>query len=254
MRLLSSLARRTVAPRLRRDGRGWLLELAGDAPAPFDPRAHDPAARAGRPTAPADHGRAVAPARHRVAARRRRRCSTTSTAACSKLGAPFELWASLVLGDPAPRASSPPRRGRRRALPARGRAERARGHRDARPGARARSARARQAAVRPSRPGRRLARVVSRPDRLRGRDVDRLARLGAVGQAARTRTLRVVFAMLAGLAPLHAERLAARGGPSEAVHDPLTALRHLVLRPRGDRRDAARRRRGPARSTARTAR
>ena len=34
--------------------------------------------------------------------------------------------------------------------------------------------------------------------------------------------LRVVFAMLAGLAPLHAERLAARGGPSDAVHDPLT--------------------------------
>ena len=28
--------------------------------------------------------------------------------------------------------------------------------------------------------------------------------------------------MLAGLAPLHAERLAARGGPVEAVHDPLT--------------------------------
>ena len=35
-------------------------------------------------------------------------------------------------------------------------------------------------------------------------------------------SLRVVFAMLAGLAPLHAERLAARGGPAEAVHDPLT--------------------------------
>src|SRR6201999_3523543 len=31
--------------------------------------------------------------------------------------------------------------------------------------------------------------------------------------------LKVVFAMLGGLAPLHAERLAARGGPSEAVHD-----------------------------------
>src|SRR3954451_20466125 len=44
--LLSSLARRTVAPRLRRDGRGWLLELAGDAPAPFSPAEHDPAARA----------------------------------------------------------------------------------------------------------------------------------------------------------------------------------------------------------------
>jgi hypothetical protein len=30
--------------------------------------------------------------------------------------------------------------------------------------------------------------------------------------------------MLAGLAPLHAERLAARGGPTDAVHDPLTAF------------------------------
>jgi hypothetical protein len=33
--------------------------------------------------------------------------------------------------------------------------------------------------------------------------------------------LRVVFAMLAGGAPLHAERLALRGGPAEAIHDPL---------------------------------
>ena len=32
--------------------------------------------------------------------------------------------------------------------------------------------------------------------------------------------LRVVFAMLAGCGPLHAERLAARGGPAEAIHDP----------------------------------
>jgi 6-methylsalicylate decarboxylase len=33
--------------------------------------------------------------------------------------------------------------------------------------------------------------------------------------------LRVVFSMLAGLAPLHAERLAARGGPAPRGHDPL---------------------------------
>ncbi len=39
------------------------------------------------------------------------------------------------------------------------------------------------------------------------------------GRAAHPR-LRVVFAALAGLAPLHAERLAARGGPARAVHDP----------------------------------
>jgi hypothetical protein len=34
--------------------------------------------------------------------------------------------------------------------------------------------------------------------------------------------LRVVFAMLAGGAPLHSERLAARGGPAAAATDPLT--------------------------------
>jgi predicted TIM-barrel fold metal-dependent hydrolase len=35
------------------------------------------------------------------------------------------------------------------------------------------------------------------------------------------RDLRVVFAMLAGLAPLHGERLRARGGLSPALDDPL---------------------------------
>lgn len=34
--------------------------------------------------------------------------------------------------------------------------------------------------------------------------------------------LRVIFAMLAGLAPLHAERLSARGGPAPLRDDPLT--------------------------------
>ena len=86
--LLSSLARRTVAPRLRRDGREWLLELEGDAPAPFDPRDHDLAPRAA--LAEADGLQRVvvapvAPARHRVAAvGRPRRCSTPSIAACSR--------------------------------------------------------------------------------------------------------------------------------------------------------------------------
>ena len=40
----------------------------------------------------------------------------------------------------------------------------------------------------------------------------------AWGRAAHPR-LKVMFAMLAGGAPLHAERLAARGGPAGAVHD-----------------------------------
>jgi 6-methylsalicylate decarboxylase len=43
----------------------------------------------------------------------------------------------------------------------------------------------------------------------------------AAGRARHPR-LRVVFSMLAGLAPLHAERLAARGGPSPLAPDPLT--------------------------------
>jgi hypothetical protein len=43
----------------------------------------------------------------------------------------------------------------------------------------------------------------------------------AYGRASHPR-LRVLFAALAGLAPLHAERLAARGGPPGATDDPLT--------------------------------
>jgi hypothetical protein len=46
-----------------------------------------------------------------------------------------------------------------------------------------------------------------------------LAFLGA-GRAEHTE-LKVVFSMLAGLAPLHTERLAARGGPSPRARDPL---------------------------------
>jgi hypothetical protein len=41
----------------------------------------------------------------------------------------------------------------------------------------------------------------------------------AWGRGAHPR-LRVCFAMLAGLAPLHAERLAARGGPADTIADP----------------------------------
>ena len=46
--LLGLLAARAEAPRLRRRGTGWELELAGEPAAPFDPRAHDPGARARR--------------------------------------------------------------------------------------------------------------------------------------------------------------------------------------------------------------
>jgi hypothetical protein len=42
----------------------------------------------------------------------------------------------------------------------------------------------------------------------------------AAGRAEHPR-LRVVFSMLAGLAPLHAERLSSRGGPGSGPPDPL---------------------------------
>lgn len=42
----------------------------------------------------------------------------------------------------------------------------------------------------------------------------------AIGRAQHPR-LRVVFSMLAGLAPLHGERLSSRGGPSRSLPDPL---------------------------------
>jgi hypothetical protein len=46
--LVRLLERRSAAPRLRHDDRGWTLELAGEPPSPFDLSSHDPSARADR--------------------------------------------------------------------------------------------------------------------------------------------------------------------------------------------------------------
>ena len=61
------------------------------------------------------------------------------------------------------------------------------------------------------------AALVGGPHRLRGRDAARVVRVRRLGPAAHP-ALRVCFAMLAGLAPLHRERLQARGG--QAALDP----------------------------------
>ena len=52
-------------------------------------------------------------------------------------------------------------------------------------------------------------------------------------------SLRVIFALLAGLAPLHAERTAARGGPGgeRSVHDPLVFYDTSSYGPEAVRRD-----------------
>ena len=54
--------------------------------------------------------------------------------------------------------------------------------------------------------------------------------------------------MLAGCAPLHAERLAARGGPAEAIHDPLAWFDTSSYGAAHARLDAAHGRRRPARA------
>jgi hypothetical protein len=206
--LLSSLARRTVPPRLRRDAHGWWLELAGDAPAPFDPKTHDPAERSGdriviAPSLPLGIEALVGA----------ETLLDDFHSGVLELGAPFELWASPArpaLVDELLDAG----------------------------------------AVGIALAGRELvdARWAPALERLAERDVPLLVHPGpapgspawfpaltgyvaemnaawhAWAQWGRSRhpRLRVIFAMLAGLAPLHAERLAARGGPSAAVHDPLT--------------------------------
>lgn len=216
-RLLSSLARRTIPPRIRRDGSGWRLELAGDAPAPLDLRDHDPAARQGfdriviAPSSPL--GIEWLPEAEELL--------QDFHAGVLELGPPFELWAGLPLPDPTS----------------------------------ARVDAALQAgAVGVSVPGRALA-SQAELERL-GPALEQLERSeaplfvhpgpapgapawfpaltayvaemsaawhawAAWGRPAHPQ-LKVVFAMLAGLAPLHAERLAARGGPAQAVHDRLT--------------------------------
>ena len=218
-RLLSSLARRTAPPRLRRDGRGWLLELEGDAPAPFDPRDHDPATRTGfdriviAPSSPI--GLEWLPEAEDLL--------EDFHAGVLELGAPFELWAGLVLADPTPsRVDALLDAGAvGLSLPA---------------GALGGPAGIESLGPALERLAQRGAPLFVHPGPAAGSPAwfpaltAYVAEMSAAwhawaqwGRPAHPR-LRVVFAMLAGLAPLHAERLAARGGPSEAVHDGLTAF------------------------------
>ena len=223
--LLSSLARRTAAPRLRRDGRGWLLELEGDAPAPFDPAAHDVARRASLAKADGLQRVIVAPSHplgiewlgdgeallddfHR---------------GVLEAGAPFELWGSLVLGDPAPaRVESLLDAGAvGLSLPA-GALSGPAGIERLGPALEALSAGAAPLFIHPGPAAGSPAWFPA----LTAYVAEMSTAWHAWAQWGRPAhpELRVVFAMLAGLAPLHAERLAARGGPSEAIHDPLTAF------------------------------
>src|SRR3954469_5410092 len=184
--LLHALSRRSAPPRL---SDGW-LELPGEPPVRFDPAAHDPAGRVGdriliAPSLPSGFDAELSAAHDR---------------GVLALGAPFGLWASGERVDSAVGVCIAGRD-----LPAS----------DAllreldvplfvHPGPASGSP--------PWFPA--LTAYVA--------ELHEAWMWWAAFGRERYPTLKVVFAMLAGLAPLHAERLAARGGPAEAVHDPLT--------------------------------
>ena len=218
--LLRLLARRTAPPRLRRDDRGWTLELAGEAPSPFDLSAHDPAARAESARADGFERVIVAPSTplgiEALPAGEAQPLLDAFHTAVLGLGAPFGLWASAIRPGELDAVLDAGAVGL--CLPA-----------DALAG---------------REPLRRVAPLL---ERLAARGAPLLVHPGpasdpaapswwpamtsyvAVMQAAwlawaewgraANPELDVVWAMLAGGAPLHAERLASRGGPAGAVLD-----------------------------------
>ena len=208
--LLSSLARRTAAPRLKRDGHGWWLELPGDDPAPFDPAAHDPSGRTGfdrvivAPSLPI--GLETLPEAEGLLEDFHR--------GVLELGAPFELWASPARPELVDELLDAGAIGI--TLPGRALTDLERWHP-------ALERLAERHAPLFIHPGPAAGSPAWFPA-LTGYVAEMHTAWHAWAQWGRPRhaDLTVIFAMLAGLAPLHAERLAARGGPAHAVHDPLT--------------------------------
>jgi len=223
--LLQLLARRTVAPRLRREDRDWILELAGEPPAVLDLAAHDPAERARRAAADGLDRIVVAPSTplgiEALPVREAQPLLDAFHAGVLELGAPYALWGSVPLAacGPAEVDALLDAGAAGLCLPA-----------EALGGPEA------------------LRRTAPVLERLAERDAPLLVHPGCAagdtalpawwpamteyvatmqaawlawaewGRAAHP-GLKVVWAMLAGGAPLQAERLGARGGPAAAVHD-----------------------------------
>jgi 6-methylsalicylate decarboxylase len=234
--LLRQLARRTAPPRLRRDDRGWILELAGEPPAPADLAAHEPVVRILQAEADAVDRVVVAPSTplgiEALPAREAQPLLDAFHAGVLELGAPFRLWASVPLAAPAAdevgalldtgaaglclpaeALASPEALDRAAPLlePLIARDAPLLVH----PG---------PAGAGPYGPGR-WAAAGPRVPAWWPAMTSYVAAMQAAwlawaqwGRAAHPR-LKVVWAMLAGCAPLHAERLTARGGPAQAVHD-----------------------------------
>jgi hypothetical protein len=227
---VAALAARPDAPSVRRDGRGWVVRVPGEPDSPFGPATHDPAVRVAGLRA-SGHARALL-------------CMSTPLGVEAlpeeearpvldawhdgvfALGDAFGVWGALPVAGAVPADVD--------ALLDRG-------------------------AVGVSLPaaalGRPAALEAAGPllERLAARDAPLLVHPGPIGPPAPRQdggaawwpaltsyvgdmhqawhafvgwgrpahpTMRVCFVMLAGLAPLHAERLAVRGGPPDAALDP----------------------------------
>ena len=229
--LIRALAERVSPPRLRHGADGWILELPGEPPCPVALADHDPVARAleaerdgidrigialsvplGIELLPAAEAQPLLDAFHDGVA---------------ELGDPFRFWAATALTAPGAGALEIDALLDRGAIGA-----------------------TVPAGALASEVG--LVRLSALLSRLEARDVPLFVHPGPAPSAHRGAPswwpamtayvadmhaawhawaawgrrshprLRVLFAMLAGGAPLHAERLAVRGGPAGAVHDELT--------------------------------
>jgi len=229
--LIRALAERVSPPRLRHGADGWILELPGEPPCPVVLADHDPVARAleaerdgidrigialsvplGIELLPVAEAQPLLDAFHDGVA---------------ELGDPFRFWAATALTAPGAGALEIDALLDRGAIGA-----------------------TVPAGALASEVG--LVRLSALLSRLEARDVPLFVHPGPAPSAHRGAPswwpamtayvadmhaawhawaawgrrshprLRVLFAMLAGGAPLHAERLAVRGGPADAVHDGLT--------------------------------
>jgi predicted TIM-barrel fold metal-dependent hydrolase len=226
-RLLAALARRATPPRLVSRGRDWILELAGEAPAAISLVAHDPVVRTLEAERAGLEVVAIAPSSplgiESLPLEEAQPLLDAFHEGVLELGDPFRLWAAPALAAPGAGALEIDALLDRGAVGA------------------CVPASALASEVR-------LVRLSGLLERLEARDAPLFVHPGpapaardapawwpaltsyvadmqsawlgwaAWGRAAHPR-LDVLFAMLAGGAPLHAERLAARGGPAAAVHD-----------------------------------
>jgi len=223
--LLSRLAARTAPPRLRRDDRGWVLELAGEPPEPTDLSIHDPAARIQHAREDGVERIVVAPSTplgiEALPIAEARPLLDAYHHGVLALGVPFALWGSVPLADPdaAELAALLDLGASGLCLPAESLADRA-GLERAAPLLHALEARDAPLLVHPG-----AAAGDPQVPSWWPAMTSYVAAMQAAwlawaqwGRAAHP-NLKVVWAMLAGGAPLHAERLGARGGPAAAVHD-----------------------------------